>query len=114
YCMESEESARRIVDIGADQDRVIVTGSLKFDSLEIPGAPGDRGRNRVLRYFRMSPDRPVIVAASTLKGEEEPVLEAFRRIRATMGRALLIIAPRKPERFDEAERIARRQGWDVA
>src|SRR5437660_845203 len=55
YCMESEESARRIVDIGADQDRVIVTGSLKFDSLEIPGAPGDRGRNRVLRCFRMSP-----------------------------------------------------------
>jgi 3-deoxy-D-manno-octulosonic-acid transferase len=115
FCMQSEESARRIIDIGAPRERVTVTGSLKFDSLELPGptAP-DRGRNRVLRYFRISPDRPVVIAASTLKGEEEPVLEAFQRIRATMTNALLIIAPRKPERFDEAERIARRAGWNVA
>ena len=115
FCMQSEESARRIIDIGAPRERVTVTGSLKFDSLELPGptAP-DRGRNRVLRYFRISPDRPVVIAASTLKGEEEPVLEAFQRIRATMTNALLIIAPRKPERFDDAERIARRAGWNVA
>jgi 3-deoxy-D-manno-octulosonic-acid transferase len=115
FCMQSEESAQRIIDIGAPRERVTVTGSLKFDSLEIPGptAP-DRGRNRVLRYFRMSPDRPVVIAASTLKGEEEPVLEAFQRIRATRTNALLIIAPRKPERFDDAERLARRAGWNVA
>jgi 3-deoxy-D-manno-octulosonic-acid transferase len=68
----------------------------------------------VLRYFRISPDRPVIIAASTLKGEEEPVLEAFGRIRATMTNALLIIAPRKPQRFEEAERLAQRAGWNVA
>jgi 3-deoxy-D-manno-octulosonic-acid transferase len=115
FCMQSEESARRIVDIGADRERVIVTGSLKFDSLEIPGVgAADRGRNRVLRYFRISHDRPVVVAASTLKGEEDPVLEAFQRIRATMINALLIIAPRKPERFDDVERLARRAGWNVA
>jgi 3-deoxy-D-manno-octulosonic-acid transferase len=115
FCMQSEESARRIVDIGAPRERVTVTGSLKFDSLELPGptAP-DRGPNRVLRFFRMSPDRPVMIAASTLKGEEEPVLEAFQRIRATMTNALLVIAPRKPERFEDAERIARRGGWNVA
>lgn len=116
FCMQSDESARRVVDIGAEQPRVVVTGSLKFDSLETPGesATTDRGRNRVLRYFRMSAGRPVIIAASTLRGEEEPVLDAFQRIRATMTNALLIIAPRKPERFDEAERLARRAGWNVA
>jgi len=115
FCMQSEESARRIVDIGADRNRVTVTGSLKFESLEIPGAvPVDRGQNRVLRYFRLSAGRPVVIAASTLKGEEEPVLEAFQRIRATMTNALLIIAPRKPERFDDVERLARRAGWNVA
>jgi 3-deoxy-D-manno-octulosonic-acid transferase len=114
FCMQSEESARRIIDIGAEPDRVTVTGSLKFDSLEIPGsAPADRGRNRVLRYFRIAPDRPVFIAASTLKGEEEPILEAFQRIRSTMTDALLIIAPRKTERFDDVERLARRGGWNV-
>jgi 3-deoxy-D-manno-octulosonic-acid transferase len=114
FCMQSDESARRIIDIGADRARVIVTGSLKFDSLEIPGvSTADRGRNRVLRYFRTATDRPVVIAASTLKGEEEPVLEAFQRIRATMSNALLIIAPRKPERFDDVERLVRRAGWSV-
>jgi 3-deoxy-D-manno-octulosonic-acid transferase len=127
FCMQSEESARRIIEIGAAPDRVTVTGSLKFDSLDLEAlheAGGDtpyrlqpvpdRGRNRVLRYFRISPDRPVVIAASTLKGEEEPVLEMFGRIRATLTTTLLIIAPRKPERFDEVERLARRGGWKVA
>ena len=115
FCMQSDESARRVVDIGAERDRVLVTGSLKFDSLEIPGSSSaDRGRNRVLRYFRLSPDRPVVIAASTVKNEEEPVLEAFQRIRATLSNAMLIIAPRKPERFDDVERLARRAGWNVA
>ncbi len=118
FCMQSEESARRIIDMGAEPDRVVVTGSLKFDSLERPGATAataaDRGRQRVLRYFRISADRPVIIAASTLKGEETPVLEAFQRIRARVPDVLLIIAPRKPERFDEVEQLARRGGWKVA
>jgi 3-deoxy-D-manno-octulosonic-acid transferase len=67
----------------------------------------------VLRYFRIGPARPVVIAASTLKGEEEHVLEAFQRIRATMTNALLIIAPRKRERFDDVERLVRRSGWNV-
>lgn len=114
FCMQGEESARRIIDMGADPARVTVTGSLKFDSLEIPGASHDRGQNRVLRYFRISGDRPVVIAASTLKGEEEAVLEAFQRIHDTRPTALLVIAPRKPERFDDVERLARRAGWNVA
>jgi 3-deoxy-D-manno-octulosonic-acid transferase len=115
FCMQSEENARRILDIGALRERVSVTGSLKFDSLELPSSPtGDRGPNRVLRYFRVTSDRPVIIAASTLKGEEDTVLDAFRHVRETFGRTLLVIAPRKAERFDEVERLARRAGWNVA
>ena len=128
FCMQGEESARRIIDIGAEPERVTVTGSLKFDSLDLTDSSDtasdgsqyrlqpvrDRGRNRVLRFFRISQDRPVVIAASTLRGEEEPVLDAFQRIRATMPSALLIVAPRKPERFDEVERLARRSGWNVA
>src|SRR6187397_927672 len=116
FCMQGEESARRIIEMGADPDKVVVTGSLKFDSLDLPGAAlaADRGRNRVLRYFRMTNDRPVIIAASTMKGEEEAVFEAFQRIRARVPEAMLIIAPRKPERFDEVEQQARRAGWKTA
>src|SRR3954453_6601331 len=63
FCMQSEESARRIVELGADPAHVTVTGSLKFDSLELPTAGGHgKPRDRVLRFFRLPPTRTVIVA----------------------------------------------------
>lgn len=111
-CMQGAESARRIIHIGAPAARVVVTGNLKFDALEI-ASPADRGAGRVLRYFRVARDRPVFIAASTLKGEEAPVLTAFAALRRQRPEALLIMAPRKPERFDEAVNIARGEGLRV-
>ncbi len=115
FCMQGEESARRIIEIGADPARVSITGSLKFDSLELPTAQSlGRGPARVLRFFRISESRPVVIAASTLKGEDEAVLAAFRRVKRAMPEALLIIAPRKPERFGDVEALARQEGFRVA
>jgi 3-deoxy-D-manno-octulosonic-acid transferase len=112
-CMQSEESARRIVDIGADPARVTVTGSLKFDSLETPAMAAGRGASRVLRYFRIPPGRPVLIAASTFKGEERAVLDALAAVRRSSPNALAVIAPRKPERFAEAEALAAAEGFRV-
>jgi 3-deoxy-D-manno-octulosonic-acid transferase len=109
FCVQSDESARRFIELGADPGRVVVTGSVKFDSLDSPG-PG-RARERVLRYFRIAPSRPVIVAGSTMKGEEAAVLRAFRRVRATSPNALLVLAARHPERFAEVEQLCRQEGW---
>ena len=109
FCVQGEETSRRLVELGADPARIIVTGSLKFDSLESSPTPG-RGRERVLRFFRLSPNRPVIIAGSTLKGEEAPVIRAFNRVRTAGGNALLVIAARHPERFDEVERLCRHEG----
>jgi 3-deoxy-D-manno-octulosonic-acid transferase len=112
FCMQSEESARRLIDLGADPARVTVTGSLKFDSLEIP-TPTSHGkpRDRVLRFFRLSANRPVIVAGSTMRGEETAILRAFARVKTTMVSAMLVLAPRQPERFGEVERMAREAGF---
>jgi 3-deoxy-D-manno-octulosonic-acid transferase len=115
FLVQSEESARRFIDLGADPARVVVTGSLKFDSLEVSStALQARSRDRVLRYFRVPVSRPVIVAGSTMKGEELVVLRAFRRVRSTTPNALLVLAPRNPERFGEAEQLARQEGWKVS
>jgi 3-deoxy-D-manno-octulosonic-acid transferase len=112
FCMQNEESARRLVDLGADSARITVTGSLKFDSLELPAATAHgKPRERVLRFFRIGPQRTVIVAGSTMRGEEAAVLRAFARIKTAMPSALAILAPRQPERFGEAERIARDAGF---
>jgi len=114
FCMQSEESARRIVQIGAEPSKVVVTGSLKFESLESPAVAAGRGAGRVVRFFRIPPGRPVLIAASTVKGEEAAVLTAFAAVRRAFPHALLIIAPRKPERFGEAETLARAEGLRVA
>ena len=113
FCMQSEGSAGRIIAIGANPAKVIVTGSLKFESLESPAAAAGRGAGRVLRYFRVPTARPVVIAASTLKGEEAFVLAAFAAVRRSYPNALLIIAPRKPERFGDAESLARAEGYRV-
>jgi 3-deoxy-D-manno-octulosonic-acid transferase len=114
FCMQSQESADRVVDLGADPSHVRVTGNLKFDALPAAPAALERGGPRVLRYFRVPEGRPVIVAGSTMKGEELIVLRAFERLRESTERPLLVIAPRHPERFDEAERLAREEGFRVA
>src|SRR5215213_599307 len=115
FLVQSEESARRFIDLGADPGRVVVTGSLKFDSLELSStALQARARDRVLRYFRVPASRSVIVAGSTMRGEEAHVLRAFRKVRAAAPNTLLVLAPRNPERFGEAEHLARSEGWKVA
>jgi 3-deoxy-D-manno-octulosonic-acid transferase len=113
FCMQGEESARRIIDLGAPPDRVTVTGSLKFDALQvapIQGRPGER----VLRFFQVTEGRPVIVAGSTMPGEDELVFRSFERIRTMTRHPLLIIAPRKPERFDEVLLLAQQSGFRAA
>jgi 3-deoxy-D-manno-octulosonic-acid transferase len=112
FCMQSDESARRLIDLGADPSRVTVTGSLKFDSLELPTASSHgKPRDRVLRFFRMAPRRQVVVAGSTMRGEETAVLRAFTRVKAASPGAIMILAPRHPERFGEVERLAREAGF---
>ncbi|MGH9350230.1 MAG: 3-deoxy-D-manno-octulosonic acid transferase, partial [Vicinamibacterales bacterium] len=107
FCVQGEETARRLAALGADSAHVTITGSVKFDSLGLTPPPG---RNRVLRFFRMSPNRPVIVAGSTSRGEEEAVVRAFNRVRTGVNGALLVIAARHPERFAEVERLCRQEG----
>jgi 3-deoxy-D-manno-octulosonic-acid transferase len=114
FCVQSEESARRFIDLGANPGRVTVTGSLKFDSLDLATPTvQSRMRDRVLRYFRIPASRPVIVAGSTMKGEEASVLTAFRRVRGIVPNTLLILAPRHVDRAVEVEQQCRHEGFKV-
>jgi 3-deoxy-D-manno-octulosonic-acid transferase len=114
FCMQSEQSARRLIDLGAEPARVTVTGSLKFDSLELPAVSHGKPRERVLRFFRVAPHRVVVIAGSTLRGEEAAVLRGVARLKASMPSALAVLAPRQPERFGEVERLARDLGFVTA
>jgi 3-deoxy-D-manno-octulosonic-acid transferase len=109
FCVQGEETARRLIELGADPAKITITGSLKFDSLGAIPTPG-RGPERVLRFFRVPPTRPVLVAGSTSRGEEEAVIHAFNRLRSGGSSPLLVLAARHPERFADVERLCRQEG----
>jgi 3-deoxy-D-manno-octulosonic-acid transferase len=99
--MQSQEDARRIGELGTPGERIRVFGNLKYD-LPPPPPFADAGRLRAA-----AAGRPVIVAGSTGEGEEALVLDAWTRLPL---RPLLVLAPRRPERFDEVARLIESRG----
>jgi 3-deoxy-D-manno-octulosonic-acid transferase len=110
FLMQSDDDARRIRLLGAPADRVEVTGNLKYDV-----TPPQGGALLVwLEQQTREQERwPVIVAGSVVADEEEEVLAAFDVVQRKWRHALLVLAPRKPERFDAAARIAEERGWKI-
>lgn len=106
--MQSRDDADRVISLGAPVDRVVVTGNVKFD-LE----PARVDPVALRRRLGTEETAPLFVAGSTAAGEEGPVLQAFRALRAAHPRARLILAPRHPENFGAAERAARDAGHAV-
>jgi len=89
--------------LGVHNDKLVVTGMMKFDSARV----GDRvpGQEALAEALGLGDREPLLVAGGTGDGEEALVLAAFARRRAAGGplsRARLAVVPRKPERFDEA------------
>jgi len=106
---QSEQDAERLVRLGADPDRVTVSGNLKFEQ-RIP--PSLVERAQVLRRD-WGVDRPVLIAASTHEGEDTLLLDAFREVRRELENCLLVLVPRHPERFDSVADLCRNRGLTV-
>jgi 3-deoxy-D-manno-octulosonic-acid transferase len=97
FVAQTYEDQKRLVEIGALADRVQVAGNLKFD-IE-PPPPPDVVRS-LRENFQKSEAGPIVVCGSTVDEEEERMLlQAFQNIQASHPRAVMILAPRHPERF---------------
>ena len=92
---QQKADARRFIVLGADPHKTLVTGSVKFD---IARARLIRQRDSLLEQLVISSDRLIFLAGSTHHGEEELVVAAFTQLRKTVPSALLVLAPRHPER----------------
>jgi len=112
--MQTNADATRLMSLGARGSKVKVTGNLKFDHdignerSELTGEMRDR--------FAITPDAPLIIAASTHAPEEKWLLEAFKEIWKSSADGLprLMIAPRHPERFDEVAALIKSTGFSWA
>ena len=107
---QSRADAARLERIGAEPSRIVVTGNLKYDLLVPPGLPEQA------RAWRQAwgAARPVWIAASTHAPEEADVLAAHRALLAIRPDALLLWAPRHPERFRAVAADLREAGLAVA
>lgn len=108
--MQSEPDAARIRELGLTDDRILMSGNLKFDSAE---AVSDEGVTASLRKrFGFDGTRSLIVAGSTHAGEELVIIDAFKQLKTLPHgpAARLLIAPRHPERFSEVATLLHKSG----
>jgi 3-deoxy-D-manno-octulosonic-acid transferase len=107
FLAQTAEDASRLRDIGAPGDRVQVSGNLKFD-VSAPDPPPIVGSLR--SNFQHTGAGPVVVCGSTVEGEERLLLRAFENVLASHPRAVMILAPRRPERFGEVAQLLEQLG----
>jgi 3-deoxy-D-manno-octulosonic-acid transferase len=107
FAMQSAEDARRIIALGAQPERVVVTGNMKHDASAPSGAEADGWRRRL----GLASSQRVWVAGSTHRGEDDAVLEAHAAARGDHPDLALVIAPRHPERVPEVLALVQARGW---
>ncbi|MDH7511822.1 MAG: 3-deoxy-D-manno-octulosonic acid transferase [Clostridiales bacterium] len=112
YLVQTEQDRERLLALGVQPDKTDVAGNLKTD-VNLPELkPEDLAR--IKREIGLSPDKKVIVAGSTHKGEEAVLLSAYCASRKQKENVCLIIAPRHPQRADEVEKLAAGCGLRVS
>jgi len=117
FLAQTSGDATRLQDIGARAERVRVTGNLKFD-IPLPAAPAIVESLR--KSITASGGGPVLVCGSTVDGEESLLLKAFENVLVQYPGAVMILAPRHPERFlvvaglleQMSIRVCRRSLWN--
>tara|TARA_B100000315_G_C14594521_1_gene597943 strand:+ start:2379 stop:3761 length:1383 start_codon:yes stop_codon:yes gene_type:complete len=106
FCaMQSKRDLDRICALGADTERVMITGSIKCDQ-ELP-VLNPQIKKTLSTFMRMAAGEDVIVAASTHSGEETALLEGYKRLLETFPSLVLLLAPRHLDRVSEVEKLIR-------
>ncbi len=107
FLTQTEEDSRRLAEIGAAAQRIQISGNLKFDVS--PPAPPPIVASLQNAFYQASAG-PILVCGSTVDDEERLLLRAFENILASHPRAVMILAPRHPERFREVAELLEKLG----
>jgi len=108
FLAQTEEDRRRLTEIGAPEAKVAVAGNLKFD-VTPPKPPAIAASLHA--SLGQGGLEPVLVCGSTVEEEEGSLLSAFHNILATHPKAVMILAPRHPERFPEVAALVEKLGF---
>jgi len=102
---QHQDDAQRFHHLGVDAAKLVVTGSIKYDLAD----PSQTQQQAAILRPQLFSERPVWIAASTHKGEDELVLEVMQLVRKQLPDSLLILVPRHPERFDQVAELLKQQ-----
>lgn len=94
---QHRNDAQRFIELGIEENKVDVTGSIKFD-ISVPDQVVAQGQELKALWGQ---DRPVLVLASSHEGEDDLILNSYQQLLESFADLLLVIVPRHPERFDE-------------
>ena len=103
--MQTKEDALRIVDIGANRNIVEVMGNLKFDIIKI------LNKNEIYNLksqFKIE-DKKMMISGSTHKGEDEIVINVYKKVKQSNSSFKMILAPRHPERYSEVINLLKKE-----
>jgi 3-deoxy-D-manno-octulosonic-acid transferase len=107
FLTQTDVDRGRLIEIGAPPDRVAVSGNLKFDIMPAK-AVALVGHLQVV--FKRDRTAPIVVCGSTVEGEEPVMIEAFRNVVKWYPNALMVLAPRHPERWPQVADLLRQSG----
>jgi 3-deoxy-D-manno-octulosonic-acid transferase len=107
FLAQTDSDRKRLAGIGAPADRIQVSGNLKFDVAPPAPPPVVASLQRALAQAEAG---PVIICGSTVDEEEPLLLRAFENVLASHPRALMVLAPRHPERFPQVTRLLEQLG----
>lgn len=107
FAVQTDEDRQRLIELGVSAERVRRTGNLKFETFEVEPQPELESR-----LTELAAGRPILIAGSTMRGEEGLVLDSLGQLGGA-DRALLLLAPRHPERWNEVDDLLQRSGLEV-
>jgi len=112
FAMRTEADARRIISIGAEPERVVVTGNIKHDFVNVSDAKAKRAEVR--RSLGIPDDKLFLIAASTRPGEEEIICRALKAVSRFPDEITVLLAPRHLERLDEVFATLKKHEYSYA
>jgi 3-deoxy-D-manno-octulosonic-acid transferase len=117
---QTQEYSSRFKQIGVPEKNVIVTGSLKYDTAQV--ADKVEGSDLLAEQLQLNTQNSTLktqlwVAGATGPGEEEIILDVYKQLKQnpelrTQNDLLLVVVPRKPERFDEVAQLITNSGFE--
>jgi len=106
--MQSNKDMNRIIELGADEDKVCNNGNTKFD--QEYGKIDFEVKESIYKEFQINPNQPIIVAGSTHDNEEEQLISLYNELKTKFGDLILLLVPRYIERVEEIESLYHQVG----